>query len=147
MEALRAIVLWLHLTAAVLAVGGVYFLRMILMPTVARDGCEHAPALSGKVRARFRKLVWHSIGLLVVTGGLMLWFLLRGPEPTEWAQRSPLNRHLLEAKIGLAVALFAIALALTMPAAPSPRAPKLLLANLGLGLAILLLAALRHVFR
>jgi len=135
--------LWFHLVAAVMAVGGVYFLRLILMPIVKRDGCEHAPALSAKVTQKFRKLVWHSIALLLVSGGVLLWLtwpdIVRG---------SSMKRHLLELKILLALALFTISLLITIPS-PSlehirQRAPLLLLVNLALALIILLLAAVRH---
>lgn len=164
MDELRAAMLWLHLVAAVLAVGGVAFLRLILMPVVAKEGCEHAPALSGKVRARFRKLIWHSIGLLTVTGFVMLWLLVRRESSStevpilgavsvtgasRWEALSSASRHLLEAKILLAVVLFTIALILTLPAQPSDtlkqRTPALLLVNFVLGVLIFLLVAIRHV--
>ena len=176
MAVLKAVLIWLHLVAAVMAIGGVFFLRAILMPTARKDGCEHAPAFGDKVRARFRKMISHSIALLILTGVGMLWLLMRysiqvGPTVThthteglgpggtlttmvtrwtsEWHQRSPINRHLLEAKIALALVLFAIAGYLLIPREPSDelrrRAPTLLLINLALGMAILALAAVRHV--
>ena len=129
MNTLRALMLWFHLLAAVLAIGGVYFLRLILMPIVKQDGCEHAPALSAKVRAKFRKLIWHSIGLLVISGGVLL--AMRWPD----IFNHRLGQHLFELKILLALALFGIALTLTIPADPSARlrvrTPGLLLVNLG----------------
>jgi hypothetical protein len=170
MDAVHGVALWLHWVAAVLAIGGVAFLRLILMPVVRRDGCEHAPALSDKVRAKFRKLIWHSIGLLTITGGVMLWLLVRVEEPaldavdptlramvsplvprsSGWERLSETSRGLLVAKIGLALMLFAVALTLTIPREPSERlrrrAPALLILNLMLGAAILLLVALRHVY-
>lgn len=151
MTELRAGMLWLHIVAAVLAVGGVAFLRLILMPVVAKEGCEHAPALSGKVRGKFRKLIWHSIALLTVTGFVMLWLMVRSNEngASHWKALSAVSRHLLEAKILIALVLFAIALILTLPAEPSDslkrRAPTLLLANFVLGVVIFLLVAIRHV--
>ena len=170
MEIFRSVVLWLHIVGAVMAIGGVFFLRIVLMPIVKRDGCEHAPALSDKVRAKFRKLIWHSIATLLVTGAIMLWFMLRAPTvaattinipnvvnkevsiqaQSEWKSHSPRNRQLLETKIMLALALFGIALYLTLPAQASDelraKAPKLLLVNLALGMVILFLVALRHVY-
>lgn len=134
--------LWFHLLAAALAIGGIYFLRLILMPVVKQDGCEHAPALSAKVRARFRKLIWHSIGLLVVSGGVMM--------AMRWNHifNHSLNQHLFELKMLLALVMFGLALALTIPAEPSAglraRTPAFLLVNLVLGLLILLLVAIRH---
>ena len=143
MNILRAVMLWFHLVAAVMAIGGLYFLRLILIPVVKKDGCEHAPALTAKVRQKFRKLIWHSIFLLVLSGGIML--AIRSKAIFD----GTLGQHLLEAKIGLALLLFAIALVLTLPAEPSVelqrKTPKLLLVNLVLGLVILLLAAIRHV--
>jgi len=135
--------LWFHLVAAVMAVGGVYFLRLILMPIVKKDGCEHAPALSEKVVRKFRKMIWHSIGLLAVSGGVLLWIawpdLANGP---------PMKRHLLELKILLALVLFTIAFLITLPSQSLERfrrrAPALLLVNLALALIILLLVAIRQ---
>jgi len=143
MNGLRAVMLWFHLVAAVMAVGGVYFLRLILMPIVRKEGCEHAPALSAKVAQKFRKLIWHSIALLVISGGVLLW--LTWPDI---AQGPPMKRHLLELKILLALVLFTIALLITIPS-PSlerfrQRAPMLLLVNLGLAFIILLLVAIRQ---
>ncbi len=169
MNIFRSVILWLHIVGAVMAIGGVFFLRIVLMPIVKRDGCEHAPALSDKVRAKFRKLIWHSIATLLVTGAIMLGFMLRTPTEeakadlpvvgkvavefkglSEWKHHSKLNTHLLEAKILLALALFGIALYLTLPAQPTDelraKAPKLLMINLGLGMVILFLVALRHVY-
>ena len=143
MNGLRAVMLWFHLVAAVMAVGGVYFLRLILMPIVRKEGCEHAPALSAKVAQKFRKLIWHSIALLVISGGVLLW--LTWPDI---AHGPPMKRHLLELKILLALVLFTIALLITIPS-PSlerfrQRAPMLLLVNLGLAFIILLLVAIRQ---
>jgi len=135
--------LWFHLVAAVMAVGGVYFLRLILMPIVKKDGCEHAPALSAKVTRKFRKMIWHSIALLAVSGGVLLcltWLdIAKGPS---------MKRHLLELKILLALVMFTISFLITIPS-PSlerfrQRAPTLLLVNLGLAFIILLLVAVRQ---
>jgi hypothetical protein len=138
------------------------------MPIVKKEGCEHAPALSDKVRAKFRKLIFHSIGLLLVSGVVMFWLLLRQETSSleaavpglgnlsakvsgvsEWENLSAANHHLLEAKILLALILFGISLYLVIPTQPDEnlrqKAPKLMLINLALGMIILLLAALRHV--
>lgn len=143
MNGLRAAMIWAHLVAAVLAIGGIYFLRMILMPIVKKDGCEHVPSLSDKIRLRFRKLIWHSIGLLVLSGVVMMW--LRWKDIFDRGA----GQHIFELKILLALLMFGIAFYLTAPAQPSEelrrRAPTLLMVNLLLGLLILLLAALRHV--
>ncbi len=140
---LRSVMFWFHLVAAVLAIGGVYFLRVILMPVVRTDGCEHAPALSAKVREKFRKLIWHAIAILIVSGGIMLALGWRG------FFNGSIKQHLLELKIFFALVLFVIALVLTIPAKPSEdlrrKTPMLLLVSLFLGLIILLLAAVRHV--
>ena len=142
MNTVRAAMLWFHLLAAALAIGGIYFLRLILLPALKQDGGERAAALGAKVRARFRKLIWHSLGLLVISGGVMM--------AMRWNQifNHSLNQHLFELKILLALVMFGFALALTIPAEASAglraRTPAFLLVNLILGLLILLLVAIRQ---
>ena len=66
---LRTLILWLHLLAAIIWIGGVVFQVLVVFPTLARaaPGAERARfALS--LEARFRVLVWPVIGLVLFTG-------------------------------------------------------------------------------
>jgi uncharacterized membrane protein len=66
---LRALILWLHLLAAITWIGAVVFLVLVVFPTLARSaptGERLRFALS--LEARFRVIVWPAIGLVLFTG-------------------------------------------------------------------------------
>lgn len=60
---------WIHLLAAVVWVGGMVFLSVVLVPVLKRDGAfaQHA-LLFRTVAYRFRAVVWGAMGMLVATG-------------------------------------------------------------------------------
>lgn len=61
---------WLHLLAAITAIGGAMFMRFALQPA-ARDALEDAAheRLREAVRRRWAKFVHGSIAILLITGG------------------------------------------------------------------------------
>jgi len=64
-----ALMLWLHLLAAITWIGGLVFQVLVVFPTLARAAPSAARlrfALS--LEARFRVLVWPAIGLVLFTG-------------------------------------------------------------------------------
>jgi uncharacterized membrane protein len=63
------VLVWLHLLAAVVWIGGMMFLSVVLVPLLRRDGkfTQHA-ALFRTVAYRFRTVVWGAMWLLVGTG-------------------------------------------------------------------------------
>jgi uncharacterized membrane protein len=63
---------WLHLLAAVVWIGGMTFLSLVLVPVLKRDGRvgEHA-ALFKTVALRFRSLVWGAMAILVASGPVL----------------------------------------------------------------------------
>lgn len=66
---LRSLILWLHLLAASIWIGGVVFQVLVVFPTLARatPSAERVRfALS--LEARFRVLVWPVVGLVLFTG-------------------------------------------------------------------------------
>ena len=66
---LPVILRWVHILAAILAVGGMIFMRMVLMPAAHEALTEEQHvALRERVMARWRRLVALSIGLLLLTG-------------------------------------------------------------------------------
>jgi len=99
---------WIHVTAAVIGVGGMAFLLFILMPSLGALPVEHRDVLAKKVLGRFRWISWGAIFLLLVSGLYSIrqyyWELAWGKS---WA--------LLTVKIVLALFVFVIALALTLP--------------------------------
>ena len=60
---------WIHILAAVTAVGGMLFMRFVLMPAASQALTdEQHVALRERVMARWGKIVGLSIGLLLITG-------------------------------------------------------------------------------
>src|SRR5512132_3741040 len=95
--------IWLHLLAAVVWIGGMVFLSVVLVPVLRRDGkfAQHA-ALFRTVAYRFRALVWGAMALLLGTGlmiasGRSIALL----EPRLWP-------GIFAAKMGLVALLFAL---------------------------------------
>lgn len=129
---------WIHLLAAVFAVGGVVFVRLVLIPTAASD--EGASPFVQKVIDRFRPFLWACIGLLLASGlyNVFLVAVRGGLAVTGYS-------HILMTKIVLALIMFGIAFGLTMPgdATSGLKANRKLWlsVNVGLGLAVLFLSA------
>jgi len=63
---------WIHLLAAMVWIGGMVFLSVVLVPVLKRDGgfAQHV-ALFRTVAYRFRAVVWGAMGMLVLTGSVM----------------------------------------------------------------------------
>ena len=65
---LRALILWLHLLAAIIWIGGVVFQVLVVFPTLARAATSERIRLALSLEARFRALVWPAVGLVLFTG-------------------------------------------------------------------------------
>ena len=59
---------WMHILAAVAAVGGMIFLRLALMPSVSVLGDDARKTLHEAVRSRWSRVVMAAIALLLVSG-------------------------------------------------------------------------------
>lgn len=59
---------WMHILAAIVAVGGTIFIRLALLPAVAELPDDTRKALHERVRQRWSKVVMAAIGLLLVSG-------------------------------------------------------------------------------
>ncbi len=64
----RALILWLHLLAAIIWIGGIVFQVLVVFPTLARAATIARIRLALSLEARFRMLVWPAIGLVLFTG-------------------------------------------------------------------------------
>jgi hypothetical protein len=73
-SALRA----LHLLGAVLWVGGMAFALMVLRPSLAVLAPPQRLALLGQVFARFFRIVWHAVPLILLTGYGMVFGIYNG---------------------------------------------------------------------
>ena len=105
---MSTLVQWIHVTAAVIGVGGMAFLLFILIPSLGALDPEPRVLLAKRVMNRFRWVSWSVIFLLLVSGLYSIrqyyWELAWGKS---WA--------FLTVKIVLACIVFVIALGLTLP--------------------------------
>ncbi|HZS94854.1 MAG TPA: DUF4149 domain-containing protein [Chloroflexota bacterium] len=70
---MTVLVVWLHLLAAVSWIGGMVFLSLVLVPALKRDAASsQRAALFRAIALRFRAVVWSSVGVLLVTGPILL---------------------------------------------------------------------------
>jgi uncharacterized membrane protein len=99
---------WIHVTAAVIGVGGMAFLLFILMPSLGVLHPEHRDMLAKQVMNRFRWVSWSAIILLLVSG---LYSIREYYWEVAWGK----SWALLTIKIVLALFVFLIALVLTLP--------------------------------
>jgi uncharacterized membrane protein len=135
---LDGVVQWLHILAAALAVGGVFFLRFVLCPSLKSLPAE--PQVLSPVARRFKMVVHSSIAVLILTGVYRLIQTL--PLVREWKS----YHAVLGIKLLLALALFTIAIALTLPGSQpnyfQRNRDRWLSFNFILGALILLLSAI-----
>ena len=122
------------------AVGGVAFVRFVLLPVSESIPEEQRPVVMGAVVDRFRQLLWASIGLLLVTGlynvGIAAISGLLASKPYLYA---------LIAKIVLALVVFKIGFMLTVPgdafASVKANRRRWMTINFVLGMIVILIAA------
>jgi uncharacterized membrane protein len=129
---------WIHVMAAVIGVGGVAFLRFILMPSLGALPPENRDVLAKQVMSRFRWVNWSVIGLLLASG---LYSIRQYYWEVAWGK----SWALLTIKIVLAFLVFLIALGLTLPSRLLERARArsrtLLSIAFGLAVAVIFISA------
>ena len=105
---MATLVQWVHVTTAVIGIGGMGFLLLILMPSLRVLNPEQRDALARVVMGRFRWVSWSVIILLMASGLYNV---------REYYWRAPWGRAwlFLTLKILLAFVVFGISLALTVP--------------------------------
>jgi len=102
------LVQWIHVSSAVVGVGGMAFLLFILLPSLGALDTEQRGLLAKRVMARFRWVSWSVIFLLLVSG-------LYNIRQYYWEMAWGKTWALLTVKIVLALFVFVVALALTLP--------------------------------
>lgn len=98
---------WVHVSAAVIGVGGMAFMLFILFPSVGVLSNDQRTGLLRAVLGRFRWVAWSVIVLLVASGLYNVKLVWLAPWGPYWT--------FLTIKIILAVLIFAIILCLTIP--------------------------------
>ena len=124
---------WLHILAAMTAVGGAIFARFVVFPVLAPLPSEDRASLHAAMRARWSKIVAAAIAFLLVSG--LYNFMMIAIE-----YRLPRWYHpLFGARFLLALAIFAIAslLAGKSPASEALRRNAEAWLNLNIVLAVL----------
>lgn len=98
---------WVHVSAAVIGVGGIAFMLFVLFPSAGILDQQQRDGLLKAVQGRFRWVAWSVIFLLLASGLYnvkLVWLVPWGPY---W--------EVLTLKIVLAILFFAILLCLTIP--------------------------------
>ncbi len=98
---------WIHVSAAVVGVGGMGFVLIVLLPSSRVLSPEQRYLLMKAVGEKFRWVSWAVILLLIGSGLFNLSLVWEAPWGTYW--------QLLTVKIALAVVVFLISLCLTLP--------------------------------
>ena len=66
---LRAFILWLHLLAAIIWIGGLVFQVLVVFPTLAQAApTGERTRLALSLEARFRVIMWLAVGMVLFTG-------------------------------------------------------------------------------
>lgn len=132
---MKALIQWIHILSAVVAVGGTIFMRFVLVPVLGPADADLRKRIIGK----FRPLLYAAILLLLATGiyNAVGAFHLRAHDAAYQA--------VLGMKMLLALVLFAVAAHLVIPTAQPnffQRNPKLwLTVNAVIGIVILAMSA------
>jgi putative copper export protein len=105
---LQALILWLHLLAAITWIGGLVFQVLVVFPTLARA----APTAEWLrfaliLEARFRVILWPAVGLVLFTGLVNLMNVWYATVVTA-GSISPTFVPLLRVKLGLVVGMIAV---------------------------------------
>jgi copper resistance protein D len=105
---LQALILWLHLLAAITWIGGLVFQVLVVFPTLARatsPGERLHFALS--LEARFRVILWPAVGLALFTGLVNLMNVWYATVVTA-GSISPTFVGLLSVKLGIVIGMIAV---------------------------------------
>ena len=136
---------WIHLAAIIVAVGGAFALRYVVLPAVEAQGEAERRQLHGAMRRRQMPITLAAIVLIVLSGSVnLVRALVVAPTP-------PIAYHIVFGlKLLAALALFTLATLLVLPADPpnalqrNRRRSLGLIVHLGL-LIVVLSVALRFL--
>lgn len=123
MPALDTLVLWFHIVAAAVWVGGIAFLGLVMQPVTKNliaDPIERSKFL-GKIGARFNTVGWGSLAILALTG---LYNLVRAAGGTANVPYLLLRTHfgmILDVKLAFVLGMVLITAHHTFIAGPKVR--------------------------
>jgi copper resistance protein D len=105
---LHALILWLHLLAAMIWIGGLVFQVLVVFPTLtwAAPTAERL-RFALTLEARFRVILWPAVGLVLFTGLVNLMNVWYATVVTA-GRISPTFIPLLSVKLGLVVGMIAV---------------------------------------
>jgi copper resistance protein D len=67
--AFRVLILWLHLLAAMIWIGGLFFQLLVVRPTLNRATTVREQVRLGlSLEGRFRAILWPAVGVVLLTG-------------------------------------------------------------------------------
>ncbi|HEV2245728.1 MAG TPA: hypothetical protein VGW37_03665 [Terriglobia bacterium] len=98
---------WVHLSAAIIGVGGMAFMLFVLLPSVGVLNDEQRAGLQKAVLGRFNWVWWSVIFLLLASGLYNVKLVWLAPQGTYW--------KFLTIKIALSLVVFIVVLFLTIP--------------------------------
>ena len=104
---------WLHILAAITAVGGTIFMRLALVPSISVLPDDQRKSLHGEIRSRWSKLIMASILFLIVSGLYNYIMLVRAARDWPEPGLPALYHQLFGAKFVLALGVFFMASALS----------------------------------
>ena len=132
-----------HVLCAVIWVGGMFFVYVVLRPSLGVLEPPQRIALHSQIFRRFFLIIWHVMPLLVLTGFIMIFAVFGGMAAVDWTVHVMLLLGLIMSAIFLAIFFGPYR---TFRASPGPAAldtiRKLIAINLVLGLVTSFIAAL-----
>lgn len=135
-EVLSVFMRTLHITSVIALLGGLFYARATLLPSLKRTAPDARAALEEAAAARFRPVALAAIAGFLLSG---LYNLFSNPG------HSPRYHMLLGIKLLLVLHVFAVAMLATRPV--NPRRGRLLTGTVVSGLAIVIISAyLRRIF-
>src|SRR5688572_1231061 len=73
MEVLVVLLRWLHVISAILAIGGAFFMRVVVPPALAEAEAGSREAVLIALRKKFKMVVHICVTLLIATGAFNTW--------------------------------------------------------------------------
>lgn len=73
MHTLYLLSVWLHILAATIWIGGMFFLVLVVVPWMRAGGRQAGATFLRETGLRFRRVGWWCFGIVVVTGTFNLW--------------------------------------------------------------------------